>query len=361
MLDIAIVGCGRIADAHASQIQRIQGCRIVAACDQEELMAKQLCERFHIKRFFSDLATLINELHPDVVHITTPPESHFELAQMALRGGCHVYVEKPFVLRNEEAEKLVDIAERTNQKLTVGHDHQYSHATMRMRSLVQKGYLGGPPVHLESYYCYDFGDATYAKALLSDKRHWVRRLPGGLLQNVISHGIARIAEYLDDDITDIFVLGFVSPLLRSIGEDEVIDELRVMIRDRKGVSAFFTFSSQIRPSINHFRIYGMQNSLFLDEDQQVLIKLHGKKYKSYAQMFVPPVNLSRQYIANWSENMRLFLRRDFHFESRKKYLFEAFYRSIRNDSAVPIPYREILLTSRIMDEIFVQLQNVGIS
>jgi hypothetical protein len=38
-----------------------------------------------------------------------------------------------------------------------------------------------------------------------------------------------------------------------------------------------------------------------------------------------------------------------------KYLIEAFYRSINNDTAVPISYREILLTARIMDDIFTQL------
>ena len=43
MLKVAIVGCGKIADAHASQIQRIlEGCEIVGVCDREPLMARQL-------------------------------------------------------------------------------------------------------------------------------------------------------------------------------------------------------------------------------------------------------------------------------------------------------------------------------
>ena len=59
-----------------------------------------------------------------------------------------------------------------------------------MRALVGRGYLGGAPVHMESYYCYDLTQPGYARALLGDKQHWVRRLPGKLLQNIISHGIA---------------------------------------------------------------------------------------------------------------------------------------------------------------------------
>ena len=53
--------------------------------------------------------------------------------------------------------------------------------------------------------------------------------------------------------------------------------------------------------------------------------------------------------------MRLFLARDFHPKSGMKYLIEQFYRSIVENGPPPIPYREILLTARIMDCIFEQL------
>ncbi len=55
MLRVAIVGCGKIADAHASQIHRIEGCEIVGVCDREPLMARQISERFPVKRYFTEL------------------------------------------------------------------------------------------------------------------------------------------------------------------------------------------------------------------------------------------------------------------------------------------------------------------
>src|SRR5450631_3436526 len=106
MLRVAIVGCGKIADSHASQIQRIKVCEIVAVCDREPLMARQLYERFPVKAFYSDMAVMLGESRPDVVHITTPPESHFDLARLCLESGCHVYVEKPFTLYEHEAQDL---------------------------------------------------------------------------------------------------------------------------------------------------------------------------------------------------------------------------------------------------------------
>ncbi len=355
MLRVAIVGCGKIADAHASQIQRIKGCEIVGVCDREVLMARQLYERFPVKRYYSDLTELLSDARPDVVHITTPPESHFDIARFCLERGCHVYVEKPFTLHAEEAQVLVALANEKGLKLTAGHDDQFSHVARRMRTLVQSGYLGGVPVHMESYYCYDFGEPGYARALLGDKQHWVRRLPGGLLHNVISHGIARIAEFLSSESPQVIAYGFVSPLLKRMDESEIIDELRVIICEEERTTAYFTFSSQMRPSLHQFRVYGPKNGLVLDQDQETLIKLRGGRFKSYVEKFIPPVMFAGQHLGNLIRNVRIFLARDFHMKSGTKYLIESFYRSIIQDTPVPIPYREILLTARIMDAIFDQL------
>lgn len=355
MLKVAIVGCGKIADDHAAYLQRIKGCEIVAVCDTEPLMARQFYERFPVKRFFTSLTQLLSEARPDVVHITTPPESHFDLARLCLEAGCHIYVEKPFALCEKDAARLIAMANQRDLKITAGHNGQFTHAARRMRALVQSGFLGGGPVHMESYFCYALGNSAYAAAFLTDRRHWIRRLPGKLLQNTISHGIAPLAEFLTSESPQVLAHGLVSPFLKSIGETEIIDELRVILHETGGATAYFTFSSQMRPSLHQFRIYGPKNGLVLDQDQEILIKLRGKAYKSYLEKFVPPVQIAGQYLGNLRRNISTFLRNDFHVKSGLKYLIESFYRSITDGEPVPIPYREIILTARIMDEIFGQL------
>ena len=355
MLRVAIVGCGKIADAHASQIQRIKECEIVGVCDSEPLMARQLYERFPVKRHYSRLAELLSDARPDVVHIATPPESHFAIASFCLERGCHVYVEKPITLREEEARRLIALANDQGLKLTAGHDDQFSHVARRMRSLIASGYLGGDPVHMESYYCYDLTEPGYARALLGDKQHWIRRLPGGLLHNLISHGIARIAEFLTSDSPQVIAYGFVSPLLKRMNESEIVDELRVIICEEERRTAYFTFSSQMRPSLRQFRVYGPRHGVVLDQDQETLIKLPGGRFTSYGEKFIPPLVFSKQYLGNVIGNVGTFLIGDFHMKSGMKYLIESFYRSIVRGTPVPIPYREILLTARIMDAIFNQL------
>ena len=357
MLKISIVGCGKIADSHAVQIHRIGDCEIVGVCDREPLMAKQFCERFAVKATFSDLRTMLRKAQPDVVHITTPPESHFEIARCCLEQGCHVYVEKPFTLDTNQARHLIELAEKNGLKLTVGHNYQFTYAARRMRAAVQSGYLGGTPVHMESTYCYNLEDPSYAKALLGDKNHWVRRLPGKLLHNIISHGVARIAEFLTSEAPQVIVFGFVGPLLKGIDEREIVDELRVIICEEERTTAYFTFSTRMKPSIHEFRLFGPKNGMILDDDHETLIKLRGKPYKSYAEKFIPPLSFAKQHVKNFTTNFKLFLKRDFHLDSGMKYLIESFYRSVREGGDVPIPYREILLTAKIMETIFDQIAN----
>ena len=352
MLRVAIVGCGKIADSHASQIGRIKECEIVAVCDREPLMAQQLFKRFPIKQCFSDLTVMLDQSKPDVVHITTPPQSHFDVAKTCLERGCHVYVEKPFTIFEHEAQKLISMATAKGLKITAGHDDQFSHVARRMRSVIQSGYLGGPPVHMESYYGYELAMSGYAGALLGDKQHWVRKLPGKLLHNIISHGIARIAEFVTGESPRVIAYGYTSPLLRSMGETEIVDELRVIISDDDRATAYFTFSSQMRPMLHVFRIYGPKNGLALDQDQETLIKLRGGRYTSYVEKFIPPTSIAMQNLHNLRTNFGTFLRNDFQMKSGMKCLIESFYRSITQGAPDPIPPREILLTAKIMEDIF---------
>lgn len=356
MLKVAIVGCGKIADSHAAQIGRIGRCAIVGVCDREPLMARQLADRFPIGRWTSDLGELLATTRPDVVHVTTPPASHFDIARTCLAAGCHVYVEKPIAISADQTEALVALAAENGCKLTVGHDDQFTHVARRMRALVQSGYLGGRPLHMESIYGYDLSEPGYARALLANTTHWVRRLPGGLLHNIISHGIARIAEYLTSESPLVIAHGFVSARLRALGETELVDEVRVVISEEPGATAYFTFSSQMRPSPHELRLFGPKNGLLLDQDHETLLRLPGTRRKSYVEKFLPPLDLACQQLGNVVTNARTFLARDFHMKSGMKYLIEAFYRSITHDTPPPIPYREIVLTARIMDAIFEQLR-----
>jgi predicted dehydrogenase len=353
MLKVAIVGCGKIADDHAQQIRRVPAGRLVAVCDAEPLMARQMADRFGAAAY-DDLQKLLAEVRPDVVHITTPPKSHFRLAMQCLDAGSHVFVEKPFTMNADETCSLLECATSRNLKLSVDHNLQFTEPARRLRELVASGALGGSPVHLESYFTYDLSDSGYARAFLNDSGHWVRALPGGLLQNVISHGIARVAEHIKSDHPTVIAHGFTSPLLRSLGERTLRDELRVLIHD-DSTTGYFTFSSQMRPQVSEFRVFGPKHGLLIDDAHHVVVRLNGTRQKSYLDMVGPALGLSSQYLGNAARNFRGFLTGSLNMNNGMKELISRFYNSIVSDAPLPIPFREILLTSRIMDAVFEQI------
>ena len=356
---VAIVGCGMIADQHADQLSYLPDCELVAACDTDELMARQLADRFRIPRFFTDAAEMLRGGGVDAVHITTPAQSHYPLARLCLEAGCHVYVEKPFTLNAEEADELLRLADAGGRRITVGHNLQFSPEALRLRKLVHDGFLGGPPVHVESIQCFSHDEPTYGKAVLADPHHWVRRLPGSLLHNLVSHGVAKIAEFLHGDSPEVMSMSFSSPYLVEHNHGEIVDEVRAVLRDEQGTTAYFLFTTQFSAGSNELRLFGKAGSLVLDNTYRTVVRIRPSQHKSYLRYFLAPLAQAREQAHNTVISIRQFARKEFQMDFGMRKLMELFYRAIREGGPDPIPGAEIRRTARIMDAIFSQMPKPG--
>jgi predicted dehydrogenase len=349
---VAIIGCGKIADEHVAAIRRTTDGSIVAVCDREPMMAEQLADRFGIEGRYHDVAEMLARVRPEIVHVTTPPQSHFELARQCLAGGCHVYLEKPFTVTAQEAASLLSQAESSGLILCAGHNCQFTPEMLEMRRLIESGYLGGPPIHVESYWPYGLDDPSYVGPMLADPNHWVRRLPGQLFHNIVSHGIARIAEFLRSEPVELHVSVHQSEQLRALGGVEVMDELRVLLRDGAGITALFSFSTQIRPPVNALRIYGPEASLVVDFSNGSVLKSSGRSPKSYLTFVLPQLRSARQLLGSSLRNMQGILAGRYFHDAGMGELIKRFHVAVATRGAPPIPYREVLMTARIMDRIF---------
>ena len=132
------------------------------------------------------------------------------------------------------------------------------------------------------------GDRSYVAPMLGDRNHWVRQLPGQLFHNIISHGIAKLAEFLDSELVEIIATAHQSEQLRTLGAQEVMDELRVLMRDKSGTTALFCFSTQIK-GLNQLRIYGPGGSIIADIITGSVVRNTSRSYKSYLTYFIPPL------------------------------------------------------------------------
>ena len=109
-LRVGIVGCGEIASLHLSSISKIPDAKLTAVCDKNETLAKRMSDRAKINRYYTDISKMLGEERLDVIHITTPPQTHFALTAQSIEADCHVLVEKPMALNLDETDKLIELA-----------------------------------------------------------------------------------------------------------------------------------------------------------------------------------------------------------------------------------------------------------
>ena len=150
-LKVALFGCGKMGMHHVQAID-IQGTgTLVAAADphMDPLAATELLGGN--VTFYSDPEELLNSVKPDVVHIVTPPDSHTNLAKLALEHGANIYVEKPFALTESEAQEILDLAKEKNLSVCAAHQVQFQDPGQKYKTYLP---LTGEMVHVESYFSF---------------------------------------------------------------------------------------------------------------------------------------------------------------------------------------------------------------
>ncbi len=353
-LKVAIVGCGKIADGHVEEIGKMPDlARVVAVCDLEPLMAEQLAMRYAVPRHYSDLGELLEKERPDVVHVTTPPQSHLEITRLAVDAGCHVYVEKPLTLNHADSLRLVELVEKAGRSLTVGYTYLYDPPAVAVREIVASGALG-EPVHVESFFGYDLA-GSFGSALLGDPGHWVHRLPGKLFHNNIDHMLNKALEFIEDEAPEVAAFAATRRAHR-FGDvrDAMADELRVLLRGRK-TTAYGTFSSHARPAAHFLRVYGTRRTLHADFVARTVVFEDAPKLPSAIGRLLPAFRTARRYAGEGWHNVVRFARSDFHFFAGLNRLLRLYYRSILDGGPPPISGREILRVSAAMEEVFRQV------
>ncbi len=353
-IKVALVGCGQIADGHAGEIAKINGAELVAVCDLEPIMAEQLALRFGIKSHYCDYKKMLQNEKPDVVHICTPPSSHLSLVKLAVDAGCHVYVEKPLALNYADSVELIDCVEAAGLKITIGHNSEFDPPALEMRELISKGVLGDP-VHVESWFGYNLS-GPFGQAILGSPEHWVHRLPGKLFQNNLNHLLNKITEFIVEDKPEVIAKAWRSDPSVHYGDvrDDLFDELRVMIRGN-GVSAYGTFTSNVKPVAQFVRVYGTKNIIEMDINSRTCIVDRGVTLPSAIGRLAAGFSKGKAYRKSSWKSIKKFLKNDYHYFAGMNYLIHAFYESISNDGPLPISTHSMLRIAWIMDEIFSQI------
>jgi predicted dehydrogenase len=124
-LRAAIVGCGRISAYHLAALRNIPAVEIAAVCDRDDRAARECATREGIRGCYTDAEAMMQEVRPDVVHLLTPPGSHLELAELAIRYGAHLYIEKPLAASEADARRIVELAQEAGVQVCPGHSRLF--------------------------------------------------------------------------------------------------------------------------------------------------------------------------------------------------------------------------------------------
>src|SRR3954453_8669894 len=142
VLRAAVVGAGTVAKQHLACLGQLSGGEVAAVCDLPPAIAESAAGRFGIAAWFTDHRAMLAELSPDVVHVTTPPGAHFEIAMDALAAGAHAIVEKPIVARAGDLELLLAEAEKCGRVVIENYNYVFNPQAREMRRLIESGELG---------------------------------------------------------------------------------------------------------------------------------------------------------------------------------------------------------------------------
>ena len=268
-LKAAIIGAGHIARQHLACLREMPGARIVGVTDLSRAMAESAADRFGVDQWFTDHRRMLDETKPDVVHITTPPPSHFALSMDALNANAHIIVEKPATVHYDDLLTLTKHAKAKNRIVLEDYNYVFNEQTQKVLALVKSGEFGAV-THVEVFICLDilvpgnpFVDPNVPHPALS--------MAGGAIADFLTH-LASLAH------------AFVGPhrSVRSVwtkrGKNHPLpsDEFRALADCERG-TAFLAFSAHTQPDVFWLRVYGtkMRAAANLFEPLLTIDRLHG--------------------------------------------------------------------------------------
>lgn len=140
MTRAAIVGAGDISRVHLGALRGL-GVEVAAIVDGDLGRAAERAEPVGAATF-PDVEAMLGSLAVDVVHVCTPHDQHLPIVRSALAAGSHVLVEKPLAHTLADAERLVEAAEASAQKVGVCLQNRYNPTSVAMKQAVDGGALG---------------------------------------------------------------------------------------------------------------------------------------------------------------------------------------------------------------------------
>jgi predicted dehydrogenase len=334
----ALIGAGQIAQQHLTCLKALPGVELAAVCDLSPATAEAAAERYGIPAWFTDYRAMLKKARPDVVHVTTPPASHFKLAVDSFDAGAHVIVEKPVTSTFEELDMLVQRAQAVGRQLVEDHNYVFNHAPQAILRRIESGQFGAV-THVEVLICLDIlGTGGFADPNLP---HPALTLAGGAIADFLPHLASLAHRFVGPHRTAQTVWIKRKPTLLPF------DEFRAVVDAERG-TATLGFSSTSQPDAFWLRVYGerMQGTANLFETRLTFDGPRNvpKPLRPFFSGLEEGKTIRRAALAT--------LLRKFKGPGAYEGLWELLartYRSLADGSALPVTTNDVLAVNRMVE------------
>jgi len=142
LIRFGVVGYGLFGFHHARAIEASETSRLVAVTARSEASRQRAVEDHPGVAVHGDYREMLERDDLEVVSVVAPNMLHYEMGMAVLESGKHLLLEKPMALTVPECDQLVELAEREQRILAVGHELRLSSLWGRVKQLIEEGAIG---------------------------------------------------------------------------------------------------------------------------------------------------------------------------------------------------------------------------
>lgn len=250
-INLGIIGVGHMGQYHVNVARQLTDAKLIGIYDADPSRAKIISEKYETSHF-SSVSDLLKET--DAVIIAAPTFLHHEISKQALLAGKHVLVEKPIAESVDQARELVNLSQKNNLILQVGHVERFNGAILELGKIVES------PILIESRRLAPFN---------------TRIRDVGVVLDMMIHDIDIVLNLVKSDVISMSAMG-----AKVVSNHE--DIASVLLKFKNGCIASINASRNTQSKIRTLNITDKNSYITLDFTDQE-IELH-RQASSNTQM-----------------------------------------------------------------------------
>lgn len=233
MINIALVGIGRIGLVHAETINKKLSGKVNLSLfvDTVSKDLEDKAKQYNAK-YSRSLDECLSDSSIDAVILCTPTNTHTESIIKTLNAGKHIFCEKPIATNIADHLKVIEASKKSDKKLMVGFNRRFDHNYKAIKDRIDLGEIGNIQLIKLTNYDSPFPNIEFLKT------------SGGIYLDLCIHDLDLISYFTEsakDEPVELFASGsaFLMPELSKFGD---VDTTIVTVKMKSGAMATITAS-----------------------------------------------------------------------------------------------------------------------